>query len=239
MLPFPFKPYSQLTPTSLLTFCPEVITMTRWVLTGAGPIVTSPRAKPWLVLSLQVPRQTSTPGAVPSRLTMWSVKWFLCFSMAVTSVSASMFTSLREKAEELQEKVLCGGHCQIQQNQPEHAQDWLKTMLLGLFFIVLIYVAVKLTGESGECNVQTPPACEGGSFGSLGQKKKTASPDKDYMFTTLTQLEMDLVKFVSRVQNLKLAVATCSNLNPPNFEVPADAHNNITLYELWCEEDSE
>ena len=59
------------------------------------------------------------------------------------------------------------------------------------------------------------------------------------MFATLTQLEMDLVKFVSRVQNLKLATATCSNLNPPHVEVPADAHNNITLYELWCDEDSE
>ena len=59
------------------------------------------------------------------------------------------------------------------------------------------------------------------------------------MFATLTQLEMNLVKFVSRVQNLKLAMATCSNLNPPNVEVPADARSNITLYELWCDEDSE
>ena len=239
MLPFPFKPYFQLTLTSLLTFCPVVITMTTWVLARVGPIVTSPRAKPRLVLSLQVPQQTSTPGAVSSRLTMWFIKWFLCFSMALTYVYASMFTSLREKAEELQEKVLCGGHCLIQQNQPEHAQDWLKTMLLGFFFIVFMYVAMEFTGESGECNVQTSPACEGGSFGSLGQKKKTASPDKDYMFATLTQLEMDLGKFVSKVQNLKLAMVSCSNLNPPHVEVPADAHNNITLYELWCDEDSE
>ncbi|CAI9180969.1 unnamed protein product [Rangifer tarandus platyrhynchus] len=185
------------------------------------------------------PRQTSTPGAVSSRLTMWSARWFLCFFMAVTYGYASMFTSLREKAEELQGKLLCGGHCLIQQNQPEHDQDWLKILLLGLLFIALMYLTEKLTGESGECNVQTPPACQGGSFGSLGQKKKTASRDKDYMFATLTQLEMDLVKFVSRVRNLKLAMATCSNLNPPNVEVPADTHNNITLYELWCDEDSE
>ncbi|XP_065772962.1 plastin-3-like [Muntiacus reevesi] len=114
-----------------------------------------------------------------------------------------MFTSLRETAEELQRQVLCGGHCLIQQNQPEHAQDWLKMVLLGLFFIVLMYLTVKLTGESGESNVQTPPACQGGSFGSLGQKKKKASPDKDYMFATLTQLEMDLVKFVSRKERKK------------------------------------
>ena len=94
-------------------------------------------------------------------------------------------------------------------------------MLLWLFFIVLTYVTVKLTGESGESNVQTP-ACQGGSFGSPGQKKKKASPDKDYMFTILTQLEMDLVKFVSRVQNLKLATSTSGNINPLNVKVPAD-----------------
>ena len=91
--------------------------------------------------------------------------------MAVTHVYALMFTPLREKAIELQSQMLCGGHCLIQQNQPEHAQDWLKILLLRLFFIVLMYVTVKLTGESGECNVQTPSACEGGSFGSPGQKK--------------------------------------------------------------------
>ena len=204
-----------------------------------GAIVTSPRAQPWLVLSIQVPGQTSTPGAISSQLTMQSFKWFLCFSMAVSHVYALMFTSLREKAKELQGQVLCGGHCLIQQNQPEHVQDWLKIMLLGLFFFVLMYLTVKLIGESGESNVQTPPACQGGSFGPPGQKKKKASPDKDYRIATLTQLEMDLVKFVSRVQNLKLAMATCSNLNPPNVEVPADSHNNITLYELRCEEDSE
>ena len=57
------------------------------------------------------------------------------------------------------------------------------------------------------------------------------------MFDTLTLLEMDLVKFVSRVHNLKLTMATGGNLNPPNVEVPADAHSNITVYELWGHED--
>ena len=47
---------------------------------------------------------------------------------------------------------------------------------------------------------------------------------------------MDLVKFVSRVHNLKLAMATG---DPPNVEVPADAHSNITVYELWGNEDSD
>ena len=85
MSPFPFKLYSQLTPASLL-LCPEVITMATRVLPGAGPSMTSPRAQPWLVLSLQVLGQTSTPGVISSQLTMWSLKWFLCFSMAVTCV---------------------------------------------------------------------------------------------------------------------------------------------------------
>lgn len=41
------------------------------------------------------------------------------------------------------------------------------------------------------------------------------------------------MKFVSSVQNLKLAMATDSNFNLPNVEVEApDAHNNITVYEL-------
>ena len=52
------------------------------------------------------------------------------------------------------------------------------------------------------------------------EKEKKASPEKDYMFDTLILLEMDLVKCVSRVWNLKLATATCSNLNPPNVDVP-------------------
>ena len=55
------------------------------------------------------------------------------------------------------------------------------------------------------------------------------------MFDTLFFLEMDLLKFVSRVWNLKLP--TCSNLNPAKVEVPADAQNNITVYELWGNED--
>ena len=56
------------------------------------------------------------------------------------------------------------------------------------------------------------------------------------MFDTLILLEMDLVKCVFRVWNLKLL--TCANLNPANVEVPADAQNNITIYELRGNEDS-
>ena len=64
-------------------------------------------------------------------------------------------------------------------------------------------------------------------------------PDKDSMLNTLTLLEMDLVKFVSRMQNLKLTMATSGYLNPLNVEVPADVPSNITEYELWGDEDSD
>ena len=62
------------------------------------------------------------------------------------------------------------------------------------------------------------------------RKIKKSSAEKDYMFDTLTLLEMDLVKFMSRVRNLKLPSG--ANLNPLNVEVPADTQNNIKLYEL-------
>ena len=68
------------------------------------------------------------------------------------------------------------------------------------------------------------------------RKRKKASPEKDYMFDTLILLEMDLVKCVSRVWNLKLL--TGPNLNSANVKVPADAQNNITIYELRGNEDS-
>ena len=58
------------------------------------------------------------------------------------------------------------------------------------------------------------------------------------MFQTLILLVMDLVKFVSSMQNLKLTMANGSYLNPSNVDVPVDAHNNITVYELWGNQES-
>ncbi|KAB0337972.1 hypothetical protein FD754_024877 [Muntiacus muntjak] len=140
---------------------------------------------------------------------MWSLRSFLCLPMGVSCIYALMFTSLRKKAEEIQGKYTCfnailsehptlafshRGHVLIRQNLQEQAQDSLDIMLLWLFFIVLMYMTLKLAGESGEM----------------------------YMFHTLALLKMDLVKFVSRVQNLKLTTSISGNLNPLNVEVPAD-----------------
>ena len=60
-------------------------------------------------------------GAISSWLTMWSLKSFLCFTMDVTCVYALMFPSLIDKAEEIQGKMLCGGHFLILQNLQAHA----------------------------------------------------------------------------------------------------------------------
>ena len=70
--------------------------------------------------------------------------------------------------------------------------------------------------------MQTPAGRQSRSFGSLRRKKEKYSSEEDYTFHTLTLLEMDLVKFVCRVQNLKLATSTSGNINPLNVKVPAD-----------------
>ena len=72
---------------------------------------------------------------------------------------------------------------------------------------------------------------------SRREKKEKRLPLTGYTFDTLIQVKMDLVKFVSRMQNLKLSRATGGNLNLPKFKVPADARNNIKIYELWGDKD--
>ncbi|XP_056668906.1 protein FAM209 isoform X2 [Monodelphis domestica] len=76
-------------------------------------------------------------------------------------------------------------------------------------------------------------------YRSLQKKNQNAAPNKDYALNTLTQLEMDLVTFVSKVRSLKVAMATGSSLKLPDSEVPSDPHNNITIYEIWGEDDSD
>ena len=53
------------------------------------------------------------------------------------------------------------------------------------------------------------------------------------MLDTLTLLKMDLVKLVSSVQNLKLAMATDGNFNPPNVEVDAWLASAPLWPSLW------
>ena len=115
-------------------------------------------------------------------------------------------------------------------------QDCLGIKLHWLFLLIVLYMILKFPGDSDKGKVPIRCAHRGCSFGSPGKKKK-ASPDKDYMFGTLTQLERDLVNFVSKVHNLKLTAATTGNHKCPYIEVPADRHNNITIYEVWGDND--
>lgn len=84
---------------------------------------------------------------------------------------------------------------------------------------------------------QNPLNLRGCTFRSPTKKHQSGSPNRDYAFNTLTQLEMDLVKFVSKVRNLKVAMAANNNLRLQSLEAPPDPQNNITIYEIWGEED--
>ncbi|KAF7481549.1 hypothetical protein GHT09_007192 [Marmota monax] len=86
---------------------------------------------------------------------------------------------------------------------------------------------------------QTSTGLRGCQFRSPLKKHQNTSPSKDYAFHTLTELEKDLVKFVSKVRNLKVTMANGGNIKLQNSEMPADPHNNITIYEIWGEEESE
>lgn len=85
---------------------------------------------------------------------------------------------------------------------------------------------------------QSPTSLRGCSSRSPLKKAQTAAPSRDYALNTLTQLEVDLVKFVSKVRNAKSAMVTGSNLRLHCPEVNAAPHS-VTIYEIWGEEDSE
>ncbi|XP_047626768.1 protein FAM209-like [Phacochoerus africanus] len=170
---------------------------------------------------------------------MRSLKWFLFLPLCLSCGYAFMFSSLRDKAKEPQGKVPCGGHFRIRQNLPERAQGWLGSKWLWLVFVIVLYMMLKFRGDSEKSKEQNPGGLRSCSFRSPVRKNQNTAPSKDYAFSTLTQLEMDLVKFVSKVRNLKVAMATGGHLKLQHLEAPANPHNNITIYEIWGEEDSE
>ena len=63
------------------------------------------------------------------------------------------------------------------------------------------------------------------------QEKKI--PTKTPMFDTSTQHKMDPVKFVSRVQNLKLTRETGSNTNNENYEREINKVTRVFLVAQW------
>ena len=62
----------------------------------------------------------------------------------------NVYFSERESGRNPVEDALRKALFLIWQNLKEHAQDWLATRLLCLFFIVLMYVTVNLAGDNGE-----------------------------------------------------------------------------------------
>ncbi|XP_006839380.1 PREDICTED: protein FAM209B [Chrysochloris asiatica] len=166
---------------------------------------------------------------------MRTLKLFLFVLLGLSCSYAFMFSSQREKVKEPQGKVPCGGHFRIRQNLPEHAQGWLGSKWLWLFFVLVLYVILKLRSDRDKSKGQNPPSLRGCPFRSPVKKNQNTSPNKDCTFNTLSQLETDLVKFVSKVRSLKAAVVTSSSLKYQHADFPVDPQT-ITIYEIWGEE---
>ncbi|XP_012322927.1 protein FAM209A [Aotus nancymaae] len=177
-------------------------------------------------------------NSLPHLLTMWTLKWFLVLLLCLTYSYAFIFSSPREKTNEPQGKVPYEGHFRTRQKPPEHTQGWLWNKWLWLLCGVVLYVILKCRGDSGKKKEQSPPGLQGCQFRTPLKKNKKASPNKDCAFNTLNQLEVELVKCVSKVRNLKGAMATGggSNVRLRRSEMPADPHSNITIYEIWRED---
>ncbi|KAL0594653.1 Protein FAM209A [Plecturocebus cupreus] len=231
-------------PWTLIILCPEIITMARVasaqglcdITKGLAPNTQSPISKT-LAPNTQSPKTHHEQLPSPSLLTMWTLKWFLVLLLCLTSSYAFMFSSLSKKTTKPQGKVPYEGHFRIRQNPPEHTQGWLGNKWLWLLFVVVPYVILKCRGDSGKKKEQSPSGLRGCQFHTPVKKNQNASPNKDCAFNTLNQLEVELVKFVSKVRNLRVAMAaSCgSNLKLRRSERPTDPYNNVTIYEIWGE----
>ncbi|XP_059563509.1 protein FAM209-like [Myotis daubentonii] len=233
----PPAPYILL-PGPGLTGLPAAITMAR-AAPGRGLCDINP-AQPQHLESRCEGRQTHhEQPPPPALLTMRTLKWTLFLPICLSCGYAFMFSSLRENVKAPPGKVPCGGHFRIRQNLPEHAPGWLVSKWLWFFFIVILYLILKFRRDREKMKEKTPPSPRGSLVRAAPKKNQCADPSKDYALHTLNQLEMDLVQFMSKVRNLKVAVATAGDYKGQNFEGPADPHNNVTIYEIWGEEDYE
>ncbi|XP_031999239.1 protein FAM209A [Hylobates moloch] len=170
---------------------------------------------------------------------MWTLKWSLVLLLCLTCSCASMFSSLREKTSEPQGKVQYREHFRFRQNLPEHTQGWLGSKWLWLLFVVVLFVILKYQRDSEKNKEQSPPGLRGSQFHSPLKKKRNASPNTDCAFNTLIELEVELTKFMSKVRNLKGAMATGSgsNLRLRKSEMPTDPWH-VTICDIWGEDSS-
>uniref|UniRef100_A0A8I5TMA6 Family with sequence similarity 209 member B n=2 Tax=Pongo abelii TaxID=9601 RepID=A0A8I5TMA6_PONAB len=236
MPPSPFESSSRATPVTC-NLCPEIITMAR-VASAQGlcditkdlaPDAQSPSCEGKQTHHEQLPS--------PSLLTMWMLKSSLVLLLCLTCSYAFMFSSLRQKTSELQGKVPCGEHFRIRQNLPEHTRGWLGSKWLWLLFVVVLFVILKCQRDSEKNKEQSPSGLRGFPFRTPLKKNQNAYLYKDCVFNTLNELEVELLKSVSKVRNLKAAMATGSgsNLRLRRSEMPADPYH-VTIYEMRGEE---
>uniref|UniRef100_A0A8I3S5L3 Protein FAM209B n=1 Tax=Canis lupus familiaris TaxID=9615 RepID=A0A8I3S5L3_CANLF len=87
---------------------------------------------------------------------MRTLTWLLLLPVCLSCGYAFMFSPLRDKAKEPGEGAL-RRHFRIRQNLPEHAQGWLGSKWLWLFFVVVLYVILKFRGDSEKSKVRTAP----------------------------------------------------------------------------------
>ncbi|XP_006881825.1 PREDICTED: protein FAM209B [Elephantulus edwardii] len=164
-------------------------------------------------------------------------KWLWLLPLWLSCSYAFMFFSLREKGTEPQNKASCGEHFRKRLDLAEPSRGWLKSTWFWLLVLVVLYAVLKLRGEGKRSEGQNPSGLQSCSFRSALRKSHGVSPAQECVFNTLNQLEVDLVKFVSRVRSLKFAMSTSNSLNLQNIDLPVSARN-ITIYEIH-EEDSE
>ncbi|XP_004858067.1 protein FAM209B [Heterocephalus glaber] len=163
----------------------------------------------------------------------------LVFSLFLCCGESFMFF-LWEKAKEPLEKAPCGvprgKHTRVRLNCPAHAQGWLGYKCLWLLFVFVLYVTLKFWVHSkNKTKEQNPLGLQGYPFRSLCKKNQHASPSQDCAFTTSTHPEMDLMKLVAKVRNLKAAMTPRSNLRLNNPDFPMDPQNCVVLYDVWGE----
>ena len=164
---------------------------------------------------------------------MRSVIGLFFWPTVISFICAYVFYVLRDEAEELPGMVPSGRHFRVRQNQPEHAPGWFGSKSHWLLIFLMFLVILKFPGGNDKSNAGTPPGRQGCSSGSPGRKKIRASPYKDSMCGTLTQVERSLMNLASRVRSLKCTAATGGQRQCANIQVLADGWNNIKIYEVW------
>ena len=148
MSAFPFKPYSQLTPATLLILCSEIITVTRWRLAGVPSVMSSKAQPAWASVSKCQGRPAHQESLPLSSLWSRSVIWFIFWPTCVSFLSSYVFYVLRDEAIDLPGKVPCGRHFRILRNQPEHAPGCLGSKSHWLILLLVLLVILKFLGNS-------------------------------------------------------------------------------------------